>query len=119
MNQGFSEHISLPRITVVTLSAADRLVFDDVEAGDLTTVISEGRELQLFPVENITAEVVKISGGHLQVDTQFFIDFLDAIPGNFDVTKEEGAGRYIVPTPWYRIQSIEGHLPMLESLGRK
>ncbi|KAK4106019.1 hypothetical protein N658DRAFT_490633 [Parathielavia hyrcaniae] len=119
---GFPQHgippcVGKPIITVATLMPnTTAFEFQNVETHELGSIIDPD-VLQLFLVENVTPELVKVLGGHLEIDPQFFLDYLDAIPGEFNITKEgeDIARPDLVPTPWYRLQSLEGHLPMLRS----
>jgi hypothetical protein len=114
---GIRTHLGRPIMTVVTFKPnTAELDFQTLETHELRSIIDHD-SFQLFLVENITPELVRCLGGYLEVDPEFSLDYIDAIPGDFNITKEEEAARPdIVPIPWYRLQSVEGHLPMLPSL---
>ncbi|KAK4097856.1 hypothetical protein N658DRAFT_561457 [Parathielavia hyrcaniae] len=119
---GFAQHgippcVGKPIITIATLKPNKiDFVFQNVETHELGLIIDPD-VLQLFLVENITPELVKVLGRYLEIDPQFFLDYIDAIPKEFNITKgeEDVARPELVPTPCYRLQSLEGHLPMLRS----
>jgi hypothetical protein len=116
---GYAQH-EIPQCAgnpIITVAAfrphTAELEFQNVETHNLDSIINHDIP-QLFLVENITPALIKLLGGHLGIDPRFFLDYIDAIPGEFNITMEEEATRRdIVPTPWYRLQSVLGHLPML------
>jgi hypothetical protein len=87
-----------------------------VDQSGLHMAITDGSSRKLFVVENLSPTVVKTLGGYLKIDPQFFLDYIDAIPKDFDITKPKRERDNIVPTPWYRFEKIDGHLPALISL---
>ncbi|CAM1504610.1 Fc.00g022010.m01.CDS01 [Cosmosporella sp. VM-42] len=112
-----THHIGESEISVIEFPTGKEPVYHPkVDECDLALNTDKSAR-QLFIIENISPRVVRILGGHLEVDPAFFLDYLDAIPAEFDITKEvECARPTLVPIPWYRFQKAEGHLPILNSV---
>ena len=88
---------------------------------DLPKAIGDGSSRRLFIVENLSPGTATTIGDCLGVDPEFFIDYIDAIPSEFVISKEgkdEEAGhrRELMPRPWYRFEKVDGYLPMLSSV---
>ena len=99
-------HIS--DITVITFSDANEPTFQSMKESELEEELEKDVNHQLFIVENISPEVMKLLGYFCDVDPQVFLDYLDA-------TLKPGTNT-LVPLPWYRLESIEEHLPVLRSV---
>jgi hypothetical protein len=111
--------VSEPKITIITFQ--DDGSCDSKElpswATDLPGEIKNGSNPKLFLVQNISPKAIRILGGQLKIDPQFFSDYIDAMPSIFDVTKyPERKREDIIPIPWYNIEKVEPNIPMLASL---
>ncbi|KAH7127586.1 hypothetical protein EDB81DRAFT_889382 [Dactylonectria macrodidyma] len=96
-----------------------------VQEGGLSAAITDHvSSRRLFIVEDLSPRTVTTLGDCLQINPEFFLDYIDAIPSEFVITegskgrmKEQDAERRdIVPKPWYRHEKVDGHIPMLASL---
>jgi len=99
-------HIS--DITAITFSDANEADFQSINESELEKELEKDVNYQLFIVENISPTVLKLLGYFCDVDPQFFLDYLDA-------SLEPGT-QELKPLPWYRLESIEEHLPVLRSV---
>ncbi|KFA71087.1 hypothetical protein S40288_11033 [Stachybotrys chartarum IBT 40288] len=87
----------------------------DVDESELKNQLQRGPPHRVFLVENLSPTSLLLLGGHLNVDPQAFLDYLGAIPEEYDLTKggkTSRARRDIIPTPWFRFESIEAHVPV-------
>lgn len=114
---GIPFHIGDARISLISHDCSgDLTLTPDIKEHELASNIKMDSYCQIFIVENITPKAVRLFGGLWNVDPQFFLDYIDAVPDEIDVTKEETSSRGdLIPTPWYRHQAVEGYLPVLKS----
>ncbi|ORX95512.1 hypothetical protein BCR34DRAFT_619900 [Clohesyomyces aquaticus] len=81
---------------------------------DLATWLKRDRERQLYLVEDLSPHTAKLLGGYLDINPQFFADYIDMVipsPSN-----PKTSDRDIQPAPWFRMGNIAYHLPSLRSL---
>jgi hypothetical protein len=110
--------VSDPKISIITFREEGSCDPKDLPnwSTDLDDEIKSGADAKLILVQNISPEVIRILGGQLKIDPQFFSDYIDAMPSIFDVTKyPERKRKDIIPIPWYNIEKVEPSMPMLAS----
>ena len=103
-------------ITYIDFQADDELISRTIHETELKTVATPGVK-RLFIIDNLSAETTITLGDAFNIDPQFFLDFIDAIPAEWDVTETPKRSRdTIIPKPWYNFEKAIGHLPMLNSM---
>ncbi|KAH8891710.1 hypothetical protein GQ53DRAFT_823710 [Thozetella sp. PMI_491] len=93
-------------------------VVRDINEQQLKGELERDAPHRVFLVENLSPRIILLLGGYLNINPQFFLDYLDAMPDDYDVTAGASMNRLrrgIVPTPWFRFESVEAHTPMLGS----
>jgi hypothetical protein len=111
--------LSEPKITIITFQSNGSCESKELAnwAADLPGEINNGTNPKLILVQNISPKTIRILGGQLKVDPQFFSDYIDAMPSIFDVTKHPERKREdIIPAPWHNFEKLEPNLPILASL---
>ncbi|KAF2471666.1 uncharacterized protein BDR25DRAFT_313592 [Lindgomyces ingoldianus] len=104
-------------ITLVKFRKGLEPVFErSIPETDLETWLEKDTEQQLYVVENISPNVVRLLGGYFKIDPQFFVDYLDIVLLDESKKGKAREGRVAGPRPWYRLGDIENHLPSLRSV---
>ncbi|KAJ4073263.1 hypothetical protein NW761_014302 [Fusarium oxysporum] len=118
---GVPFHIGDAKISLISLDRSGNLTLTpNIKEHELAFKVDMDSSRQIFIVENITPKVIRLFGGLWNVDPQFFLDYIDAVPAEMDITKEETSPRpELIPTAWYRHQAVEGYLPILKSMSTR
>lgn len=91
---------------------------------DLATWLEKDSAQQLYIVEDISPETMKLLGGYLDIDPHFFADYLHMVlPDKFSnpptIKRSKGDHRCVEPVPFFRWGDIGYHLTPLQSVENK
>ncbi|KAF5972530.1 hypothetical protein FBULB1_8696 [Fusarium bulbicola] len=102
--------------TVVNMEQVAVEKAEDQYANFIASLAEKAKTPRIF----LRYQVIRLFGGLWNVDPQFFLDYIDAVPSEMDVTKEETSYRpNLIPMAWYRHQAVEGCLPILKSMSTR
>ncbi|KAF5585619.1 translation initiation factor eIF-2B subunit delta [Fusarium subglutinans] len=118
---GIPFHVRDAKLSLISFDKSGNLTLTpDIKEHEIALKVDMDSSRQIFIVENITPKVIRIFGGLWNVDPQFFLDYIDAVPSEMDITKEVTPPRPdLIPTAWYRHQAVEGCLPILKSMSTR
>ncbi|CVL13883.1 hypothetical protein FPRO06_09962 [Fusarium proliferatum] len=114
---GVSVHLEDAKLSLISFDKSGNLaITPNVKEHEVASKVDMDSSRQIFIVENVTPKVIRLFGGLWDIDPQFFLDYIDAMPAEMDITKEEISPRPdLVTKAWYRHQAVDGYLPVLES----
>ncbi|KAF5638575.1 translation initiation factor eIF-2B subunit delta [Fusarium tjaetaba] len=100
---GVPFHIEDAKLSLISFDrSSNPTLTPNIKEHELASKVDMDSSRQIFIVENITPK--------------FFLDYIDAVPAEMDITKEETSPRTdLVTKAWYRHQAVDGYLPILKS----